>query len=186
MGNYVCMKTHLWQNLRTFPLALALVSLAAGCVGNGPNTQQGAVGGAALGALAGAIIGNNSGSHDALGGAVIGGVAGGVTGGVIGNQVDHQRGTIYRSEAEATTAYVADAPPPPPPAPREVVVVRPAERSAIWVRGYWAYAGREGRNDRYAWVAGHWEAPPERANAFVEPHWAQRGHSYVYVQGYWR
>jgi hypothetical protein len=180
------MKTTTSPKSRTLLVALSLAALTAGCVGNGPNTQQGAVGGAALGALAGAIIGNNSGSHDALGGAVIGGVAGGVAGGVIGNQVDHQRGTIYRSEAEATTAYVADAPPPPPPAPREVVVVRPAERSAIWVRGYWAYAGREGRNDRYAWVAGHWEAPPERANAFVEPHWAQRGHSYVYVQGYWR
>jgi hypothetical protein len=164
-------------------VALTLSALGAGCAGTGPNTQQGAVGGAALGALAGAIIGNNSGHHDALGGAVIGGVAGGVAGGVIGNSVDHQRGTIYHSEAEATTSYVAEAPPPPPPAQTEVVVVRPAERSAVWIRGYWVYAGE---GNRYAWVPGHWEAPPERANAFVEPHWAHRGHSYVYVQGYWR
>jgi hypothetical protein len=174
------------QNSRTLLVALSLAALAAGCAGTGPNTQQGAVGGAALGAIAGAIVGNNSGSHDALGGAVIGGVAGGIAGGVIGNSVDHQRGTIYRSEAEATTSYVAEAPPPPPPARQEVVMVRPAERSAVWVRGYYAYDGHDGRSERYVWVPGHWEAPPERANAFVEPHWTQRGHSYVYVQGYWR
>src|SRR5471030_58611 len=177
------MKTTRWQNPPTLILALSLAALGAGCAGTGPNTQQGAVGGAALGALAGAVIGNNSGHHDALGGAAIGAVAGGVAGAVVGNSVDHQRGTIYRSEREATTAYVADAPPPPPPPQREVVVVRPAERSAIWVRGYWAY---EGGGNRYAWVPGHWEAPPERPVAFVEPHWAQHGRSYVYVQGYWR
>jgi len=175
------------QNSRLLLVSLALSALGAGCVGSGPNTQQGAVGGAALGALAGAIIGNNSGSHDALGGAVIGGIAGGVAGAVIGNNIDQQRGTIYRSEQEATTTVVMDQPPPPPPPPREVVVVRPAERSAVWIRGYWAYEGHEGRRgDRYAWVPGHWEAPPARVSAFVEPHWVQRGHAYVYVQGYWR
>lgn len=177
------MKMNHWQNLGALPLTFALMTLGAGCVGTGPNTQQGAVNGAALGAVAGAIIGNNSGSHDTLGGAVIGGIAGGIAGGVIGNSVDHQRGTIYRSEREATTEYVAEAPPPPPPLQREVVIVRPAERSAIWVRGYWAY---EGHGNRYAWMPGHWEAPPERSVAFVEPHWAHHGRSYVYVQGYWR
>ena len=40
--------------------SVALSALLTGCVGTGPNTQQGAVGGAALGALAGAIIGNRS------------------------------------------------------------------------------------------------------------------------------
>ena len=45
----------------TLMFALVLSALSAGCVGTGPNTQQGAVTGGALGALAGGIIGNNSG-----------------------------------------------------------------------------------------------------------------------------
>jgi len=161
--------------------SLTLVMLGAGCVGTGPNTQQGAVGGAALGAVAGAIIGNNSRSHNAVGGALIGGAAGAVAGGAIGNSIDHQRGTIYTSEAQATTDVVAQAPPPPPPPPREVVVVRPAPEM-IWVGGYYAYGPRGG----YTWVPGHWERPPGRYRSYVAPHWAPRGRSYVYVQGYWR
>src|ERR1035438_10303896 len=83
-------------------IALAAI-LCTGCVGTGPNTQNGAVTGGALGALAGAIIGNNSGGRNALGGAAIGAVAGAIAGGAIGNSVDHQQGTIYRSEYEATS-----------------------------------------------------------------------------------
>src|SRR3954463_2248795 len=74
-------------------LSLAALSLGAGCAGTGPNTQQGAVGGAAVGAVAGAIIGNNSHGHDSVAGALIGGAAGAVAGGAIGNSLDHQRGT---------------------------------------------------------------------------------------------
>lgn len=172
--------SHLWRNPRPLFLLLSLPVLGAGCVGTGPNTQQGAVGGAALGALAGAIIGNNSGSHDALGGALIGGAAGGLAGGAMGNALDHQRGTIYTSEAQATTDYAVATPPPPPPARREVVVVRPA-REMVWVDGYWIYESRG-----YAWMPGHWERPPARSSAFVAPHWQHRGGNYVYVRGYWR
>jgi|GEM_PF-252022 len=161
-------------------LVLAL-GLDSGCVGTGPNTQQGAVGGAALGAIAGAIVGNNSGSHNALGGAAIGAAAGAVAGGAIGNSLDHQRGTIYYSEADATTNVVVQQPPPPPAPPAEVVVARPAVES-VWVGGYWAYTGDD---RRYVWVQGHWERPPPHYRAYVSPHWARRRGNYVYIQGYW-
>jgi outer membrane lipoprotein SlyB len=167
---------------KTFLPALLIVALGAGCAGTGPNTQQGAVAGAGLGALAGAIIGNNSGGHNALGGAAIGAVVGGIAGGTVGNNLDHQRGTIYTSEADATTKVVVQEPPPPPAPPAEVVVVRPGP-SAVWIAGYWAYAG-DGR--RYDWIPGHWEVPPPRYQAYVAPHWAHRGGNYVYIQGYWR
>ncbi|MEO5960750.1 MAG: hypothetical protein ABIZ49_10980, partial [Opitutaceae bacterium] len=60
------------KTIPTFGLTLALAALSAGCVGNGPNTQQGAVGGALVGGLAGGIIGNDRGGGNALGGAAIG------------------------------------------------------------------------------------------------------------------
>lgn len=160
--------------------ALAL-SLGAGCA-YGPNTQQGAVGGALAGALAGGIIGNNRGSGNAASGAAIGAVAGGLAGGAIGNSLDHERGTLYQTPVQAEPQReVVVQPPPAPPAPREVVAVRPA-REAIWVEGYYLYAGR----GRYEWVPGHWEIPPRGYRTYVRPGWQRHGGSYVYVRGYWR
>src|SRR5687768_7588050 len=75
--------------------SLTLCALLTGCVGTGPNTEQGAVAGGALGALAGGIIGHNSRGGDAFGGAILGAAAGALAGGVIGNNVDQERGTIY-------------------------------------------------------------------------------------------
>jgi len=146
-------------------LSAVALSLGAGCAGYGPNTQQGAVGGALAGALAGGIIGNNRGSHNAASGAAIGAVAGGLAGGAIGNSLDHERGTLYQ---------------PQPEPPREVVAVRPA-REAIWVEGYYLYAGR----GRYEWVPGHWEIPPRGYRTYVRPGWQRHGGNYVYVRGYW-
>jgi hypothetical protein len=169
----------------TFLVALSVAALCSGCVGSGPNTEQGAVGGALAGAIAGGIIGNNSRHGDTLGGAAVGAVAGGVAGAVIGNSVDHERGTVYQqpSAYDSRTETVVQAPPtPPPPPPREVIAVRPA-REAIWVEGYWAYAGR---GNRYEWVPGHWEVPPPQYHTFVQPRWEPRGNGYVYVRGYWR
>ena len=74
---------------------LASSALLSGCVGTGPNTQQGAVTGGTLGAIAGAVIGHNSRGGDALGGAILGATAGAIAGGAIGNSVDAQRGTLY-------------------------------------------------------------------------------------------
>ena len=161
---------------------LSLSSLFTGCVGAGPNTQQGVVGGAALGALAGAIIGNNSGSRNAGSGALIGGIAGAAAGGAIGNSLDHQRGTLYTSEAQATTTVIVEQPPEPPPPPPRVVVARPPQRNVVWIEGYHAYDG----HGRYVWVNGTWATPPGRHRAYVAPHWKLRDRGYVYVEGYWR
>lgn len=164
---------------QTLALTVA-AALCAGCVGTGPNTQNGAVAGGALGALAGAIIGNNSGGHNALGGAAIGALAGAIAGGTLGNAVDNQNGTIYHSEYEATSNVAVAQVPPPPAPPLDVVSEQPTP-SAIWVAGYYGFDGY-----RYNWVAGHWVIPPPNCTMFVRPHWAYRGGSYVYVRGYWR
>lgn len=164
-----------------FVISLSLAALCAGCVGTGPNTQQGAVTGGALGALAGAIIGNNSGGHNGLAGALIGGAAGAIAGGTIGNSVDNQRGTLYRSEQEATTTVVTQQPPPPPPPPREEYVMQPGPPGAVWIPGYYSYNGYG-----YEWVQGHWEMGPPGYRYYVAPHWAWRRGNYVYIRGYWR
>lgn len=160
---------------------LMLPLLCGACVGNGPNTQRGAVTGGALGALAGAIIGNNSHGHNTLGGALIGGAAGAIAGGTLGNSVDHERGTIYVSKREAASEVVVAQPPPPPPPPvREVIVERPSY-AAVWVPGHWEFV-----RGQYVWVGGFWTIPPRARYAYVAPHWEPRGHTYVYIRGYWR
>src|SRR5580658_10639838 len=166
------------KSKQIFALAAA-IALLAGCEGNGPNTQNGAVAGGALGALAGGIIGHNSGGG-AAGGAIVGGILGAVAGGTIGNSVDHQNGTIYHSEYEATTNVAVPSVPPEPPPPAELQTAQPTP-SAVWIYGYYVFNG-----NGYTWVAGHWEIPPPNCVAFVRPHWRYRGGAYVYVQGYWR
>ncbi len=172
------------MNTKT-PILLAVVAFSTfstGCVGTGPNTQRGAVGGAALGALAGAMLGNNSGNGNAASGALIGAAAGAMVGGTLGNAEDHERGTLYYSEREATTGIVMAEPPAPPPRREEVVIMTQPAPGAVWVDGYWAYTGR----GRYAWVEGRWLMPPPHCRAYVAPHWKRHRGGYIYVQGYWR
>ena len=164
-------------------LALAAILLSAGCEGTGPNTQRGAVGGAALGALAGAIIGNNSGGHGA-GGALIGAIAGGLAGGALGNAKDHETHNVYYSEEQAATnVQVSEPPPPPPPPPAPVEETGPAPTpDSVWINGYWALDD----HGRYYWIRGHWVVPPsERYSVYHPPHWSRRGHTYIYIRGYW-
>jgi len=98
----------------------------------------------------------------------------------MGNAADHERGTIYRSESEATTQIVVESPPPPPPRQREVIYERPRSE-AVWIEGYWRYEGRG-----YVWVSGYWETPPDRHRHYVPAHWERRGRHHVWVEGYWR
>jgi hypothetical protein len=167
--------------------ALAGSLFFTGCVGTGPNTQQGAVTGGALGAVAGAIIGNNSRGGNALGGALLGGAVGAIAGGTIGNSVDAQRGTLYPPPGPYPYPrgygyrYGYAVPPAPPPPPTTEVVSAPPAPNALWVPGYWSFDGY-----RYAWRAGHWEIPPPTAHAYIAAHWETRGNQYVYVQSYWR
>jgi hypothetical protein len=157
----------------------ALPVLLTGCVGTGPNTQQGAVTGGALGALAGAVIGNNSRGGDALAGAIIGGTAGAIAGGTIGNSIDQQQGTVYGTGRERVPTYVR--PPQPPPAPVADVVTPAPAANAVWIPGYWNFNGSS-----YVWTAGHWEMPPMGASSYVAAHWENRGGALAYVPAYWR
>ena len=173
--------------MNTRPLTLTAVAAAlmlSGCVGTGPNTQQGAVVGGALGAIAGAVIGNNSRGGNALGGALIGGTVGAIAGGTIGNAQDHKDGTLYGNynQAYASRVEFRGPPPMPPPPPEQVAVVPAAPpEGAIWIPGYWSFDGRG-----YSWVAGHWEIPPQNVRSFVTAHWERQGHRYYWVQSYWQ
>jgi hypothetical protein len=160
-----------------FPLALSM--LCVGCVGTGPNTQQGAVTGGAIGALAGGIIGNNSGGRTWQG-AAIGAVVGAIAGGAIGNSIDWQHGSIYGSERAATTNVVVTQPPPPPPLQPDYYTPQPSPY-AVWIPGVWQFDGTQ-----YLWVAGHWAIPPQNYSVYVGPHWANQGGGFVFIRGYWR
>jgi hypothetical protein len=163
---------------------LACAALLTGCVGTGPNTQQGAVTGGALGAIAGAIIGHNSRGDNTLGGALIGATAGALAGGALGNSVDHENGTVYDESVPQThrRAYrvVETVPPTPPPPATDTVTASPAP-NAVWIPGYWSFNG-----NNYAWVPGHWELPPPNSHSYIAAHWENQGSGYFFVPSYWR
>jgi hypothetical protein len=165
--------------------SLALSALLTGCVGTGPNTQQGAVNGAALGAIAGAIIGNNSGSHNGGAGALIGALAGGIAGGTMGNAKDNQDGTLYTYQQPPRRGYyrtqVVAAVPPAPPAPLSEAVPPAPASNALWVPGYWDFNG-----SGYTWTGGRWEIPPPMSTSYIAAHWETQGNASVFVRGYWR
>src|SRR5580658_8841455 len=128
---------------RNKAIALALCAVLSGCVGTGPNTQQGAVAGGATGAVAGAIIGNNSGGRNGPAGALIGALVGAIAGGTIGNSVDNERGTLYGQPVAVVPGY------PQPPGPE--VAPQPPSPATVWVPGYYDWNGLQ-----YVWIAGYW------------------------------
>ncbi len=68
---------------------------------------------------------------------------------------------------------------PPAAQPPEAVPARPTPQH-VWVAGYYIW-----QNNRYEWMAGHWEIPP-RANAtWVNPRWVTEGGNYRFYEGYW-
>jgi hypothetical protein len=69
-----------------------------------------------------------------------------------------------------------------PPAPRhEVVGVAPDEKH-VWVDGYWMRS-----NNRWMWVAGHWEVRPRTGAAWVPGHWDKNldGRGWSWTPGHW-
>jgi len=162
----------------------AAALLLSGCVGTGPNTQQGAVTGGAIGALAGAVIGNNSGGHNAGAGALIGAAVGAIAGGTIGNSVDHQNGTLYGSYHQAYQSRVPTtyAPPRVPDLPQtpEPVPMAPSP-TALWIPGFWDFNGHS-----YIWTPGHWEAPPVNMHSYVTAHWERQGEAFYWMPSYWQ
>jgi hypothetical protein len=69
----------------------------------------------------------------------------------------------------------------PPPLRREVIVYRerPA-RDHVWVRGFYDWQG-----DDWAWVPGHWVAPPERSVRWVSPRYVRVDEGWRYEPAHW-
>lgn len=71
---------------------------------------------------------------------------------------------------------VVQAPPAPQP---EAVPPRPTSQH-VWVGGYWTW-----QNNRYAWMAGHWEVPPYSTAVWVNPHTESENGAFRFYEGHW-
>jgi hypothetical protein len=81
------------------------------------------------------------------------------------------------TQAQSTnTVVVTQA---PPAAQAEVVLAQPGP-DYRWIPGYWTW-----RNERYEWMAGHWEIPPQRDSVWVAPRWESESGGYRFYEGYW-
>jgi hypothetical protein len=68
----------------------------------------------------------------------------------------------------------------PPVLQQEVAQARPSS-DHVWVPGYWTW-----RNNRYEWMAGHWEIPPRTNAVWVTPRWERLSDgSYRFYEGFW-
>ncbi len=67
----------------------------------------------------------------------------------------------------------------PPALQQEVVLARPSA-DHVWIAGYWTW-----RDNRYEWMAGHWELPPSSSATWVSPRWEQEGNAYRFYEGHW-
>jgi len=87
-------------------------------------------------------------------------------------------GYVATSNANSTvsTIIVTQA---PPAMQQEVVLAQPSSQH-VWLAGYWTW-----RNDRYEWMAGHWELPPGPNSVWTAPRWEQQGNAYRFYEGYW-
>ena len=63
---------------------------------------------------------------------------------------------------------------------REEIVLSQPTPQHVWLAGFWTW-----RNDRYEWMAGHWELPPNSGSVWVSPRWEQQGNAYRFYEGYW-
>lgn len=71
---------------------------------------------------------------------------------------------------------------PPPAAVREdrAAAATPPSPQSVWVVGYWHWTGMQ-----YAWIPGHWDAPPPGA-VWNAPVYSARDGKYFYESGGWR
>jgi hypothetical protein len=67
----------------------------------------------------------------------------------------------------------------PPALQTEVVQAQPSP-DYVWLAGYWTW-----NNDRYEWMPGHWQRPPNSSAVWVAPRWEQQGNAYKFTEGYW-
>ena len=85
-----------------------------------------------------------------------------------------QQATVV--SAGGNSYIVTQAPPAPQP---EAVPERPSSQH-VWVGGYWTW-----QNNRYAWMAGHWEVPPHSGATWVNPRWQPENGAIRFYEGYW-
>jgi hypothetical protein len=91
------------------------------------------------------------------------------------------------SPAPESLAYQA-APPAdivvdsPPPAPYVEEAPAPPFAGALWVGGYWAWAG--GHHGHHEWVAGHYEAP-RAGYVLTQKHWDHQPDGQWALNGGW-
>ena len=84
--------------------------------------------------------------------------------------------TTSNPNPAVNTIIVTQAPPAPQ---QEVILARPSG-DYVWLPGYWTW-----REERYQWVSGHWELPPNRGSSWVAPRWEQEGNAYRFYEGHW-
>jgi hypothetical protein len=86
-------------------------------------------------------------------------------------------GNVTTATPVGSTIVVTQTPPVPQ---AEAVTPQPSTLHA-WIPGYWTW-----RNERYEWLAGHWELPPRSSAVWVAPRWEQEGNAYRFYEGFWR
>src|SRR5262245_22721159 len=96
--------------------------------------------------------------------------------------------TVYSTSAPVATTVAVPVTTPvgqssivvmqqPPALQQEVPTPRPSS-SHVWVPGYWTW-----RNNRYEWMAGHWDVPPRSNATWVPPRWQPEGSSWRFYEG---
>lgn len=95
------------------------------------------------------------------------------------------RGPIHEAFAQPVNTGGANplvAPKKPPKAIEEIPPdAKPADRSAIWIGGYWAWD--DDRKD-FLWVSGVWRVPPP-GQRWVAGYWTAVPGGYSWVAGFW-
>jgi len=86
---------------------------------------------------------------------------------VVAGSVQQPAGTIIVMQA-------------PPAVQQEVVLAQPSSDHK-WIPGYWTW-----RNNRYEWMAGHWELPPSSSAVWTAPRWERTSDGgYRFYEGFW-
>ena len=68
---------------------------------------------------------------------------------------------------------------PPAPQPPQAIPTQPSSHH-VWIDGYWTW-----QNNRYEWMAGHWEVPPFAGARWHSPHVESDSGAFRFYEGYW-
>lgn len=82
------------------------------------------------------------------------------------------------SPAGASASYVVLQAPPAPQAP-QAIPSRPSAQH-VWIDGYWTW-----QNNRYEWMAGHWDVPPFQGAKWQNPRVESEAGAFRFYEGRW-